>query len=104
MNHELAELYGRPSILTVAKAGRIRRLGHVTRMPDLCPTKKVFDSYPQFGIRRRGAQRTRWPEIGCLLGWEAAARDRVSWRMFIDRVFVTSTCSFVSRPTKERER
>ena len=29
MNHELAELYGELSILTVAKAGRIRWLGHV---------------------------------------------------------------------------
>ena len=60
MNHELAELYGEPSILMVAKAGRIQRLGHVMRMPDSYPTKKVFDSDPQFGIRRRGAQRTRW--------------------------------------------
>uniref|UniRef100_A0A0E3W290 Uncharacterized protein n=1 Tax=Anopheles gambiae TaxID=7165 RepID=A0A0E3W290_ANOGA len=57
LNHELAELYGEPSILTVAKAGRIRWLGHVMRMPDSCPTKKVFDSDPQFGTRRRGVQR-----------------------------------------------
>ena len=60
MNYELAELYGEPSILTVAKADRIRWLGHVMRMPDSCPTKKVFDSDPQFDIRRKGAQRTRW--------------------------------------------
>ena len=31
---EHAKLYGEPSILTVAKAGRIRWLGHVERMPD----------------------------------------------------------------------
>ena len=75
----IAELYSGPSILTVAKAGRIRWLGHVMRMLDSCPTKKVFDSDPQFGIRRREAQRTRWLdqvkrdllEIGCLHGWEA---------------------------------
>ena len=93
MNYELAELYREPGILTMAKAGRIRWLGHVMRMPDLCPTNKVFDSDPQFGIRRRGAQRTRWldqvkrdlSEIGCLHGWEAAARDRASWRIVVDR-------------------
>ena len=56
---QLAELYGKPRILTMAKAGRIRWLGHVMRMPDSCPTKKVFDSDSQFGIGRRGAQRTR---------------------------------------------
>ena len=83
MNHELAELYGGLSILTVSKAGRIRWLADVMRMPDSCPTKKAFDSDPQFGIRRRGAQRTRWldqvmldwSEIECLHGWEAAAKD-----------------------------
>ena len=60
MNHDLVELYGEPNILTVVKAGRIRWLEHVMRMPASCPTKKVFNSDPQFGIRRRGAQRTRW--------------------------------------------
>ena len=60
MNHELAELYGEPSILTVAKAGRIRWLGHVMRMPDSCSTKKVSDSNPQFGTRRRRSLRSRW--------------------------------------------
>ena len=93
MNHELAELYGGPSILTVAKALRIRWLGDVMRMPDSCPTKKAFDSDPQFGIRRRGAQRTRWldqvkrdlSEFGCLHGWETAARDRAPRRIVVDR-------------------
>ena len=30
-----------------AKAGRIRWLGHVLKMPNSCPTKKVFDSDPR---------------------------------------------------------
>ncbi|WP_205732702.1 hypothetical protein, partial [Acinetobacter baumannii] len=59
MNHELAELFGEPDILTVAKAGRIRWLGHVMRMPDSCPTKKTLVSDP-LGTRRRKAQRARW--------------------------------------------
>ena len=41
MNHELAELYGEPSILTVAKAGRIQWLGYNTRMQDSCPTQEI---------------------------------------------------------------
>ena len=94
MNYELAELYGGPSILTVANAGRIRWLWHVMRMAG--STEKVFDSDPQFGIRCRGAQRTRWlaqvkrelSEIWCLHGWEAAARDRASWRIVVDRAML----------------
>ena len=46
MNHELTEMYGEQSIVAVVKAGRIRWLRHVMRMPDSCPTKKVFDSDP----------------------------------------------------------
>ena len=60
MNHELAELYGESSNLTVVKAGRIRWLGHVMRMPFSCPTKTVLNSDLQFGMRRRGALRARW--------------------------------------------
>ena len=58
-DHELAELFGGADILTVIKAGRIRWLGHMMRMPDSCPTRKVLVSDP-FGTRRRGAQRDRW--------------------------------------------
>ncbi|KRF97428.1 uncharacterized protein Dwil_GK26988, partial [Drosophila willistoni] len=46
MNHELAQLYGEPSIQKVAKAGRIRWAGHVARMPDSNPAKMVFASDP----------------------------------------------------------
>ena len=34
-------------------AGRMRWLKHVRRMSDACPIKKVLDSDPQFGTRRR---------------------------------------------------
>ena len=113
MNHELAELYGEPSILVVAKAGRICWLGHVMRMLDSFPTKKVFESDPQFDMRCMGAQRTRWlgqvkrdlSEIECLNGWEAAGSD---WGRILEHdcwsVHVTAKCSIApSRPTKESE-
>ena len=85
MNHELAELFGGVDILTVIKAGRIRWLGHVMRMPDSCPIRRVLVSDP-FGTRRRGAQRARWldqvesnlSEIGRSHGWRTAAQDRDS--------------------------
>ena len=82
MNHELAELFGGADILTVIKAGRIRWLGHVMRMPDSCPTRRVLVSDP-FGTRRTGAQPASWldqvesnlSEIGCSRGWRTAAQD-----------------------------
>uniref|UniRef100_A0AAG5DNL5 Reverse transcriptase domain-containing protein n=1 Tax=Anopheles atroparvus TaxID=41427 RepID=A0AAG5DNL5_ANOAO len=92
MNHELAELFGEPDILTVAKAGRIRWLGHVMRMPDSCPTKKTLVSDP-LGTRRRGAQRARWLDqveqdlrnIGCHRGWRAATTNRATWKTIGDQ-------------------
>uniref|UniRef100_A0A8D8E4R5 (northern house mosquito) hypothetical protein n=1 Tax=Culex pipiens TaxID=7175 RepID=A0A8D8E4R5_CULPI len=98
MNHELAQLYGKPSIRKVAKAGRIRWAGHVARMPDaldarqlnqtINPVKLVFNSEP-FGTRRRGAQRARWlnqveEDLESVevpqRNWRVAAQDRVQWQ------------------------
>ena len=91
MNHELAELFGGADILTVIRAGRIRWLGHVMRVPDSCPTRKLLVS-DLFGTRRRGVQRARWldqvesnlSEMGCSRGWRTAAQDRVSWKRIGD--------------------
>ncbi|XP_062716568.1 uncharacterized protein LOC134291990 [Aedes albopictus] len=93
MNHELAALYGEPSIQKVAKAGRIRWAGHVARMPDNNPANLVFATDP-VGTRRRGAQRARWADqverdlasIGRDRGWRAAATNRVLWRTIVDYV------------------
>ncbi|XP_062714811.1 uncharacterized protein LOC134291290 [Aedes albopictus] len=93
MNHELAALYGEPSIQKVVKAGRIRWAGHVARMPDNNPAKLVFATDP-VGTRRRGAQRARWADqverdlasIGRDRGWRAAATNRVLWRNIVDSV------------------
>lgn len=41
MNHELAALYGEPSILKVAKDGRMRWECHGLRMPDNITAKLV---------------------------------------------------------------
>ena len=93
MNHELARLYGEPSIRKVAQAGRVRWAGHVARMPDNNPTKLVLTSNPA-GTRQRGAQRSRWLDqveqnlgsIGRQRGWRQAAMDRVTWRRIVDQI------------------
>lgn len=98
MNHELAQLYGEPSIQKVAKAGRIRWAGHVARMPDNNPAKMVFASNP-VGTRRRGAQRARWLDqveqdlraVGRLRSWREAAMDRVNWRGTVEQVMSRRT-------------
>ena len=93
MNHELAQLYGEPSIQKVAKAGRIRWAGHVARMPDNYPAKMVFATNPA-GRRRPGAQRARWVDqverdlaesTRCPRDWRAAANNRVNWRNFVNQ-------------------
>ena len=63
MNHELAQLFGGPSIRKVTKAGRIRWMGHVVRMPDNNPAKLVFASEGPEERRRRGGQRAKWRKI-----------------------------------------
>ncbi|XP_055610109.1 uncharacterized protein LOC129757033 [Uranotaenia lowii] len=93
MNHELARLYGEPSIQKVVKAGRIRWAGHVARMPDDCPAKQVFATNP-VGTRRAGAQRARWLDqverdlanVGCPRNWRTVAMDRVNFRNYVRQV------------------
>lgn len=46
MNHEIARLYGNTSIQKVVKVGRVRRAGHVARLPRNNPTKMAFTSDP----------------------------------------------------------
>ena len=55
MKHELAEVYGESNILIVV----------------------IVD--PQLQMKQDLL------EIGCLHGWEAAARDRTSWKIIVDR-------------------
>ena len=98
MNYELARLYGEPSILTVAKTGRMRWAGHVARMPDNNPAKLVFASNPA-GTRRRGAQRLRWldqverdlMDVGCPRNWRGAATNR-DWRQYASAAIRVHSC------------
>ena len=88
MNHELHALLGEPTIATQAKIGRLRWAGHVARMHEDYPVRRLFDRvYPDGGTGiRAGAQRARWEDQGradirkiCNLGdWQAAAQHRAT--------------------------
>ena len=54
INHELTEAVWR------AGHGCLRSLAHVVKMPDPCPSSKVFESGSQFGTRSKESQRVRW--------------------------------------------
>lgn len=90
MNHELHQLLGEPTIVHLAKIGRLRWAGHVTRMSDTNPVKMVLENNPT-GTRRRGAQRARWVDqveddlrtLRRMRGWRRAAMDRVEWRRLL---------------------
>ncbi|XP_070137322.1 uncharacterized protein [Drosophila bipectinata] len=56
-NHELYELYGDVDVASRVKSRRLRWLGHVARMDEDAPARKVFDAVI-VGTRRRGRPRT----------------------------------------------
>ncbi|XP_070136092.1 uncharacterized protein [Drosophila bipectinata] len=85
-NHELYELYGDVDVASRVKSQRLRWLGHVARMDEDAPARKVFDAVI-VGTRRRGRPRTRWQdqvmETLSTLGvtnWRRRAQDRDAWR------------------------
>lgn len=55
MNHELHQRLGEPTIVHLAKIGRLQWSGHVTRISDNNPVKMVPENKPT-GTRLRGAQ------------------------------------------------
>nr|XP_043067135.1 uncharacterized protein LOC122321356 [Drosophila bipectinata] len=68
------------------KSQRLRWLGHVARMDEDAPARKVFDAVI-VGTRRRGRPLTRWQdqvmETLSTLGvtnWRRRAQDRDAWR------------------------
>ncbi|XP_060665228.1 uncharacterized protein LOC132797508 [Drosophila nasuta] len=60
-NHELYELYGDVDVASRVKSQRLRWLGHVARMDEDAPARKVFAAVI-VGTRRRGRPRTRWQD------------------------------------------
>jgi hypothetical protein len=52
-NHELYKLYNEPDIVKVIKVGRLRWLGHLFRMQEQNPCRKLTPHKPE-GARRVG--------------------------------------------------
>ncbi|XP_020806218.1 uncharacterized protein LOC110182509 [Drosophila serrata] len=90
-NHELYELYGDVDIVSRVKIQRLRWLGHIARMEEDAPARKVFDAVI-VGKRRRGRPRIRWQDqvmealsTSGVTNWRARAQDREAWRQIVQQ-------------------
>src|SRR5450830_1578398 len=89
-NQELYQLYKYTKIVDRIRKQQLRWLGHVWRMQDDEPPKKIAFAKPT-GRRKQGGQKLRW--LDCLEkqiaakginNWKTLAVDRQSWRDVID--------------------
>jgi hypothetical protein len=88
-NDELYGLYKDLDIVRVIKVARIRWLGHLVRMEENSPCKKITFLQPE-GSRKKGRPKLRWldsvlKDIKLLEveTWWKKARDRNIWRRII---------------------
>ena len=87
MNSELYNLYNDVEIVSRVKLQRLRWLGHVVRMDEEAPARKVFETAPSGGSRRRGRPFLRWRDqvvenintLG-ISNWRQLAGRRSDWR------------------------
>ena len=96
-NAEIRERTGQLPVLRLLAQRRVRWFGHVLRLPESHPTRRLTDFDPaSAGWRRpRGAPRTRWVDVlrrdleRVGVRWEEApalACDRTGWRTVVRRV------------------
>ena len=85
-NHELYELYPDIDVVRRVKIDRLRWLGHVSRMDQNEPARKVFEDVLE-GRRKVGRPRLRWKDqvdeslrILGVTNWREKAKDRAGWR------------------------
>jgi hypothetical protein len=83
---EIDNLIKGADILRFSKAQRIKWLGHIQRMDQARPTRKLLDWKPM-GTRPIGRPRQRWQEDVMedlkklkVKNWKETAKDRRSWR------------------------
>jgi len=90
-NMETDKLIGGADTVRFIKAQRIKWLGHIKRMDQARPTRKLLDWRPM-GTRPVGRPRQRWQEDVMedlkklkVKNWKETAKDRRTWRDLAER-------------------
>jgi len=98
-NEELYLLYDEADLVTAIKISRLRWAGHVMRMQDNLPCKKITLDMLE-GRRRAGRPNLRWIDVVTkdaeklgVRNWRARARDRDEWRRLLSRPRPCLGCS-----------
>ena len=91
-NAELQQLCDIPPITSVIRSMRLRWAGHLARMEDDSPTKRLFLGQPE-GRRPPGRPRKRWRDVVTtdlsttglrnVRRWTEVAQDRRRWRQLV---------------------
>jgi hypothetical protein len=89
---EIDELTEGADIMRFINAQRIKWLGHIQRMDQARPTRKLLDWKPM-GTRPVGKPRQRWQEDVMedlknlkIKNWKEAATDRRTWSNLAEKV------------------
>jgi hypothetical protein len=84
------ELFSEPEIVKTITTGRLRWAGHVIRMLDGNPIKKLTLLKPD-GCRRVGRPKLRWMDgikddlrVLSVRGWRRRALDRREWKNVLE--------------------
>jgi hypothetical protein len=89
-NEELYLLYDETDLVTTVRITRLRWAGHIVRMQDNLPCKKITLDKPE-GRRRVGRPNRRWMDgvmrdaerLG-VRNWRIKAKDRDGWRRLLE--------------------
>ena len=89
-NEELYRLYDETDLVTTVRITSLRWAGHIVRMQDNLPCKKITLDKPE-GIRRVGRPNLRWMDgvmrdaerLG-VRNWRSKAKDRDGWRRLLE--------------------
>jgi len=89
-NEELYRLCDESDLVTTVRITRLRWAGHIVRMQDNLPCKKITLDKPE-GRRRVGRPNLRWMDgvmrdeerLG-VRNWKSKAKDRDGWRRLLE--------------------
>ena len=88
-NHDLIDLQRESDVVSEIREARLRRLGHVERMPEERTVKNVFKSIPE-GKMYVSKTRNWWLNIAenylkeiCVRGWRKIASNTDAWKLLL---------------------